>query len=109
MKFSVVCNVSDIPVGEALKVEGSEGAIAIFNVDGELFATQDGCTHGDWSLSEGGYLEGDIVECSLHMGKFCVRTGKVKAAPPCDPLKMFPLKIEGDDVLVDFDAGYYAP
>lgn len=53
MTFSVVCNVSDIPVGEALKVEGSEGAIAIFNVDGELFATQDRCTHGDWSLSEG--------------------------------------------------------
>jgi biphenyl 2,3-dioxygenase ferredoxin subunit len=42
------------------------------------------------------------------MGEFCVRTGKVKAAPPCEPLKVFPIKIEGDDVLVDFDAGYYA-
>nr|AAB36669.1 isopropylbenzene-2,3-dioxygenase [Pseudomonas sp. JR1] len=109
MTFSKVCEVSDVPVGDALQVESKGEAVAIFNVDGELFATQERCTHGDWSLSEGGYLEGDIVECSLHMGRFCVRTGKVKAAPPCEPLKIYPIRIDGSDVFVDFDAGYLAP
>ena len=106
MKFTRVCNRRDVPEGEALKVESGGTSVAIFNVDGELFATQDRCTHGDWSLSKGGYLDGDVVECSLHMGQFCVRTGKVKSPPPCVALKIFPIRIEGDDVLVDFEGGY---
>ncbi|AKU14308.1 TodB [Azoarcus sp. CIB] len=105
MSFEKVCEVSDIPVGEALKISGEEFDVAIFNVDGELFATQDRCTHGDWSLSEGGYLDGDVVECSLHCGKFCVRTGKVKAYPPTKPLKVFPIHVEGNAVYIDFSAG----
>ncbi|EWS65520.1 3-phenylpropionate dioxygenase [Hydrogenophaga sp. Root209] len=109
MKFTRVCERSDVPEGEALKVESGDTSVAIFNVDGELFATQDRCTHGDWSLSEGGYLDGDVVECSLHMGKFCVRTGKIKSPPPCQALKVFPIRVEGNEVFVDFDAGYLAP
>ncbi len=109
MAFSRVCDISDVPVGEAFKVVREGSDVAIFNVDGDLFATQDRCTHGDWSLSEGGYLDGDTVECSLHMGKFCVRTGKIKSAPPCEPLRIYPIRIDGDDVYVDLDSGYLAP
>jgi biphenyl 2,3-dioxygenase ferredoxin subunit len=105
MSFTKVCVFSDVPDGDALKVEKNGIEIAIFNVDGDLFATQDRCTHGDWSLAEGGYLEGDVVECSLHTGKFCVRSGKVKAAPACEPLKIYNLQVEDDEVLVDFDSG----
>lgn len=104
MAFTRICNRSDIAEGEALKVDLPSGSIAVFNVGGEFFATQDRCTHGEWSLADG-YLEGDVIECSLHWGKFCVRTGRVKARPACDPLKVYPLKIEGDDVLADLDAG----
>lgn len=81
MAFTKACSVDEVPPGEALQVSHDEQKVAIFNVDGEFFATQDQCTHGEWSLSEGGYLDGDVVECSLHMGKFCVRTGKVKSPP----------------------------
>jgi biphenyl 2,3-dioxygenase ferredoxin subunit len=105
MDFIKVCDFSEVPDGDAIKVEKNGLEIAIFNVDGELFATQDRCTHGDWSLSEGGYLEDDVVECSLHMGKFCVRSGKVKAAPACAPLKVYSLKVEADEVFLDFDSG----
>jgi len=105
MAFTKACSVDEVPPGEALQVSHDEQKVAIFNVDGEFFATQDQCTHGEWSLSEGGYLDGDVVECSLHMGKFCVRTGKVKSPPPCEPLKVYPILIEGRDVLVDFSAG----
>jgi len=105
MAFEKVCEVSDVPPGEALKVSVGGVDVAIFNVGGEFFATQDRCTHGDWSLSEGGYLDGDVVECSLHSGKFCVRTGKVKAYPPTEPLMVFPVRVEGNSVYVDVSAG----
>ena len=51
-----VCPVDDLPPGEALRVE-ADVPLAVFNVDGELFAIDDTCTHQDASLTDG-YLEG---------------------------------------------------
>jgi nitrite reductase/ring-hydroxylating ferredoxin subunit len=65
---------------------------------------QDTCTHGEWALSDG-YLEGDVIECTLHFAKFCVRTGKVKALPASKALRVFPVKVEKDSIFVDLDAG----
>ncbi|ADZ72514.1 Chlorobenzene dioxygenase, ferredoxin [Polymorphum gilvum SL003B-26A1] len=48
-----------------------------------------------------GFLEDGIVECSLHFAKFCVRTGQVKAPPACEALRVFPAKIENDDIYID--------
>jgi nitrite reductase/ring-hydroxylating ferredoxin subunit len=70
---------------------------AVFNVDGEFFVTDDACTHGPGSLSEG-YIEGDIVECNFHNGQFNVRTGEVvskadthpTASTSCALLRMLP-------------------
>lgn len=104
MSFIKVCTREDVPEGEVFRVQGTAEAIALYNVDGEFFATQDRCTHGEWSLSDG-YVDGGVVECSLHWGKFCVRTGKVKSLPACEPLKVYPVRVEGEDVLVDVDAG----
>jgi biphenyl 2,3-dioxygenase ferredoxin subunit len=60
--------------------------LAVFNLDGEYFVTDDTCTHGPGSLSEG-FIDGDVVECDFHNGAFDIRTGAV-VAPPC----MIPLK-----------------
>lgn len=79
---------------------GGSEPILVCKVDGEVHAVQDTCTHDTWSLADG-FLEGDVVECSLHFAKFCVRTGKVKALPACEALKVFPAKIEDGYVLVD--------
>ena len=106
MEYTKACTLADIPTEEGLKVENGDTSVALFKVGGEVYATQDRCTHGIWSLSEGGYLEGDVIVCSLHLGKFCARTGKIKAAPPCRPLKIYPTRVEGDDVFVAFDDGY---
>lgn len=105
MTFVKVAAVTEIEQGEALKVGEGDTAVAVFNVGGQFFATQDKCTHGEWSLSDG-YLEGDVIECTLHWGKFCVRTGKVRALPACDPIKVFPLEIRDGEVFVDLDAGH---
>ncbi|SKB98338.1 non-heme iron oxygenase ferredoxin subunit [Sphingopyxis flava] len=104
MGYTKVIERKNLPKGEMHRHEGGSEPVLICNVGGEFFAVQDTCTHGDWSLSDG-YLDGDIVECTLHWGKFCVRTGKVKATPPCQALRVFPVKVDGDDVLVDLDGG----
>jgi chlorobenzene dioxygenase ferredoxin/benzene/toluene dioxygenase ferredoxin subunit len=87
-----------------VRFEGGPEPIVICNVDEEVFALQDTCTHGEWALSDG-YLEGDIIECSLHFAKFSVRTGKVKALPACKALRVYPVKVEGDDIYIDLEAG----
>jgi biphenyl 2,3-dioxygenase ferredoxin component len=107
MTFVRVAETRDIGPGEALKVGDGHSAVAIFNVDGKFYATQDQCTHGEWSLADG-YLDGDVIECTLHWGKFCVRTGKVKARPACDPIKVFPLEVRDSGIYVDLDAGHLA-
>ena len=75
-----LCNTSDVDVGGAVRVEKDDLILAVFNVDGEFFVTDDACTHGPGSLSEG-YVEGDVVECNFHNGQFNIRTGKVVSPP----------------------------
>ena len=107
MAFVRVCSDSEVPPGEALRTESSVGPVALFNVDGEFFAIEDTCSHGQWSLADG-YLTGDQIECTLHMAKFCVRTGKACTLPATKPVKVFPVERQGSDVLIDFDGGHYA-
>jgi nitrite reductase/ring-hydroxylating ferredoxin subunit len=76
-----LCATSEVAPGAAIKVEIGDLALAVFNVDGEFFVTDDMCTHGPGSLSEG-YIDGDVVECNFHNGQFNIRTGQV-VAPPC--------------------------
>lgn len=103
MAYIKLCDLHAFAESEALRFETAVEPVAVFKVGKEFFATQDTCTHGQWSLSEG-YLDGDVIECTLHWGKFCVRTGKVKAPPACVPLRTYPVRVEGDDILVDLDA-----
>lgn len=107
MAFTHICSTSQLSDGEALRIEQGKEPVALFKVDGEFFAIQDTCTHGNWSLADG-YLDGDIVECALHMAQFCVRTGKVCAPPATVPAKVFPVRVDGDEVFVDLEAGNLA-
>src|SRR5262245_20385238 len=66
-----LCRTTDVASGGALKVEARGLVLAVFNADGEFLVTDDACTHGPGSLSEG-YLSGDIVECNFHGGQFNV-------------------------------------
>lgn len=76
-----ICNVNDVPEGEIFKAELSDGRVlAVYNVDGTFYATDDLCTHGDASLSEGEIEDGQVV-CPFHLGSFDIRTGEPTAAP----------------------------
>jgi nitrite reductase/ring-hydroxylating ferredoxin subunit len=78
-----LCRASEVPEGGvkqvSLVVEGIE--VAVYNLGGEYFATDDLCTHGLASLAEGDVEDGQIF-CPLHGGAFDIRTGAA-TAPPC--------------------------
>ena len=95
-----LCSASDVAPGGALKVERGELALAVFNVEGEFFVTDDACTHGPGSLSEG-YIEGDIVECNFHNGQFNIRTGEVVAPPCMVPVKTYRTLVEDGKVFIE--------
>ena len=94
-----VCPVADIPPGRQSFEVGDEN-VAVYNVDGEFFATDARCTHGFADLGEG-ILDGDIVECTLHFGAFNVRTGKAVQAPCFVDLKTYRTEVKDGQVFVD--------
>jgi len=97
-----VGELSDIPVGESVRVQGTV-AIAVFNVDGELFAIDDTCTHQDASLSEG-WLEGCLIECPLHEASFDLRTGEPTCPPAKRPVRTYGVEVQDGVVYVDAPA-----
>lgn len=96
-----VCRTDELEPGDAVRVE-NEPPIAVFNVDGEFFATTDTCTHDESSLADG-YVDGDIVECAWHMAKFCVRTGEVLSAPATVNLRSYSVDVVDDEIFVTVD------
>jgi nitrite reductase/ring-hydroxylating ferredoxin subunit len=95
-----ICSTAEVAPGEALKVDAGGLSLAVFNVDGTFHVTDDACTHGPGSLSEG-YLEGEVIECNFHQGCFNVRTGEVVKPPCIVPLKTYPTVIEDDVVYIE--------
>jgi nitrite reductase/ring-hydroxylating ferredoxin subunit len=97
-----LCRTSEVAVGAAKKIELDHGAVAIFNIEGSFYVTDDRCTHGLSSLSEG-TLDGDVIECSLHYGGFHVPTGEA-VLPPCSvALRTYPVDIRGEDIYISLD------
>ncbi|GAA0535328.1 bifunctional 3-phenylpropionate/cinnamic acid dioxygenase ferredoxin subunit [Saccharopolyspora subtropica] len=90
--------VSDIPVGESVRVQGSV-PIAVFNADGVFYAIDDTCTHQDASLSDG-WLEGCAVECPLHAACFDLRTGRPSGPPARTPVRTHEVVISDGMVYV---------
>jgi nitrite reductase/ring-hydroxylating ferredoxin subunit len=97
-----LCSAAEVAPGSALKVETGELALAVFNVAGEFFVTDDMCTHGPGSLSEG-YIEGDVVECNFHNGQFNIKTGAVVAPPCMVPVKTYKTLVENGRVVIEVE------
>jgi len=84
-----LCNIADLAEGEMLRVEVENLILAVYLVDGQVFVTDDTCTHGQASLAGDGSLEGYVVTCSLHDGQFDIRNGRCVAAPCIRPLTTY--------------------
>jgi naphthalene 1,2-dioxygenase ferredoxin component len=90
---------ADIGPGGMRAVKFGDYEIALYDVGGELFATDNLCTHAQAFLTDG-TLEGEIVECPLHGGRFSVRSGAGLGPPiPCD-LKTYPVRVAGGEIQV---------
>jgi nitrite reductase/ring-hydroxylating ferredoxin subunit len=95
-----LCSADEIAPGSAIKVETGDLVLAVYNVDGEYFVTDDLCTHGPGSLSEG-YIDGDVIECNFHNGQFNIKTGEVVAPPCMVPIKTYKTSVEGGRVFIE--------
>lgn len=101
-ELTKICLTSDVAEGTVKSFEVANYVIAVYNVGGEFYATDNECTHGAASLAEG-ILEDDIIECTLHFGAFNVKTGEAVQAPCFTPLRTYKVVVEDGQVCIDFD------
>jgi 3-phenylpropionate/trans-cinnamate dioxygenase ferredoxin component len=99
MDFVTVARVGELSAGEMKAVRVGRNLVGIANVDGEIVAFDDTCSHEEASLTEG-ELFGDTVECPLHGAAFNVRTGAVESFPATSGIATYEVRIVGDEVQI---------
>jgi nitrite reductase/ring-hydroxylating ferredoxin subunit len=97
-----VCSTTDVSENTVKSFEIGDNVIAVYNIGGTFYATDNECTHGAASLADG-ILDGDVIECSLHFGAFHIPTGDVVAPPCAVPLRTYKVIVRGEDICVDLD------
>jgi 3-phenylpropionate/trans-cinnamate dioxygenase ferredoxin subunit len=98
--FERACTLADVPDEGSVPVEIGGVEVAIVKSGGQVFAIRDECSHAQVALSEGEVFDCEI-ECWLHGSTFDLRTGEPLSLPAYDPVPVYPVRLEGDDVLVD--------
>lgn len=98
--FIKVATTGELAPGQMklVELEGDE-RILLANVEGEYHAVSEVCSHAYYGLSEGDFM-GEEVECPLHGSVFSVKTGEPTTPPADEPLTVYPVRIEGGDILV---------
>ncbi len=98
--FVHACSVGDVPEGTALRVELQANCpIAVVCSRGKYYALHDVCSHANVALSEG-EVEDGTIECWLHGSRFDLATGRPTNLPATEPVATYPVRIEGDAVLL---------
>jgi naphthalene 1,2-dioxygenase system ferredoxin subunit len=92
----------EVPEEDVIGILVAGRDIALYNASGEIFATDNICTHGQARLCEG-FLEGHEIECPLHQGRFDVRTGQATCAPVTEAIRSYPVRVEAGRVLLALD------
>ena len=88
-----------VPEGDVIGLQVGGRDIALYRVDGSIFATDNTCTHGQARLCDG-FLDGYEIECPLHQGKFDVRNGRGTCAPVTQDIRSYPVRIAGGRVFL---------
>ena len=97
--YLLACSLDDIEDGTAKRVVLDGIPVAIVRSDGEVYAIHDVCSHANVALSEG-EVEDQTIECWLHGSRFDLVTGRPTGLPATQPVPVYPVKIDGDDILV---------
>jgi nitrite reductase/ring-hydroxylating ferredoxin subunit len=101
-RFEKAAATSEVPNGSMKQVSVGGMDVMLANVNGTFYALSNKCTHAGGPLAKG-KLDGFVVQCPLHGSKFDVRTGAVVGPPAQIPERVFGVKVEGKDVLVNVD------
>ena len=99
VEFHPVAKIGDVSEEDVIGVFIGEEEIALYNVEGEFFATHGICTHENFGLADG-FVDGDLIECPLHSACFEIKTGKAVNPPAEVDLQTYPVKVEGDTIYV---------
>ena len=99
MAYLRACALSELEEDTPKRVEIDSTPVSVVKTEGEVFAIHDICSHANVSLAEG-EVDDCHIECWLHGSSFDLRTGKPDCLPATQPIPVYPVKIEGDDVLV---------
>lgn len=97
-----VAAFDDVPEGDTFGASCEGRGIALYKVDGEVFATAGLCTHGAAHMCDG-FLDGHEIECPLHQGRFDIRTGKALNEPLAEDIRTYAVRIADGRVLVGAD------
>jgi 3-phenylpropionate/trans-cinnamate dioxygenase ferredoxin subunit len=98
-EWVTIGSASAVPEGEVMSFGAGSRQVAIANVEGDLHAFDDVCTHQQCSLAEGD-LDGTVIECACHGSQFDVTTGEAVHGPAVDPVDVFQMKVEDDELQV---------
>lgn len=96
--FLKVAQTTDLAPGESMLVEYDDDDVGLFNLDGEIYAISDVCTHDDGPLVEG-HLDGDCIVCPRHGARFNIKTGQ-QTMPAFSPVPLYDVKIVGEDIFI---------
>lgn len=91
--------LADIPDDDVIGITLNGHPIALYKIEGEVFATDNICTHGQALLSDG-FLEDGEIECPLHQGRFCVKSGKAMCEPLTADIPTYSTRVDGEEVLL---------
>ena len=82
---------------EVIPVAAGEKQLALYRIEGEFHASDNVCTHA-YALLSDGYLEDGCIECPLHQARFDIRTGQAMCAPATSGIRVYPVKVEGQEI-----------
>ena len=102
LRWTKVATTDAIPEDDMVAVQVDGRDIAIYHVAGAFHATSNVCTHA-FALLTDGFLDDCTIECPLHAARFDIKTGRALEAPATQDLKVYPVRIEGTDVLIGLD------
>ena len=97
---SVPCALAELADDKPIPVDVDGVEVAVVKAEGQVYAIHDVCSHAAIALSEG-EVEGTTLECWLHGSRFDLRTGRPTGLPATEPVPVYPVTIDGEDVLVD--------
>ncbi len=101
-----VCAVEDVEPGSARRVDVDGYRLCVVRIGDDWYVINDECSHEDYSLAEGDVWEDEReIECPKHGSTFSLETGEPQTLPATQPVPVYKVRVDGDDVLVDVGSG----